>query len=106
MKESNSKTLIDVIMRKNRDTVMQAETSLSIADHHDVSCMINLRKQRMKPIQIYGRNYANYSAENVKISGIQLSNNVDLMYETDSVDSQAKTLTENFLIALDTCAPF
>ena len=37
---------------------MHAETSLSIADHHAVSCTINLRKQRMKLIQTYGRNYA------------------------------------------------
>ena len=37
-----SKTHIDVIMTKNRDTVIHAETSLSIADHHAVSCTINL----------------------------------------------------------------
>ena len=48
-----SKTLIDVIITHNRDTVMQAETSLSIADHHAVSCTINLRKQRMTPFHIY-----------------------------------------------------
>ena len=58
-----SKTLIDVIITNNRDTVMHAETSLSIADHHAVSCSINLRKQRMTPFQINCRNYANYSPE-------------------------------------------
>ena len=47
-----SKTLIDVIITNNRDTVIHAETSLSIAVHHAVSCMINLRKQRMTPFQI------------------------------------------------------
>ena len=57
-----SKTLIDVII--TRDTVMHAETSLSIADHHAVSCTINLRKPRMTPFHIYGRNYANYSPKN------------------------------------------
>ena len=41
---SRSKTLIDVIITNNRDTVMHAETSLSIADHHAVSCTINHRK--------------------------------------------------------------
>ena len=40
-----SKTLIDVIITNNRDTVIHGETSLSIADHHAVSCTINLRKQ-------------------------------------------------------------
>ena len=42
-----SKTLIDVIITNNRDTVIHAETSLSSANHHAVSCTINLRKQRM-----------------------------------------------------------
>ena len=56
-----SKTLIDVMITKNRDTVMHAETSLSIADHHAVSCTINLRKKRMRPFQTNGRNNANYS---------------------------------------------
>ena len=28
------------------------------------------------------------------------------MYETDSVAAQVKILTENFLLALDSCAPF
>ena len=37
-----SKTLIDVIITNNRDTVIHAETSLSIADHHAISCTINL----------------------------------------------------------------
>ena len=28
------------------------------------------------------------------------------MYETDSVDTQVQILTDNFLLALDSCAPF
>ena len=56
-----------MIITNNRDTVIRAETSLSIADHHAVSCTINLRKKRMTPFQIHGRNYANYSPENFKI---------------------------------------
>ena len=68
-----SKTLIDVIITNNRDTVIHAETSLSIADHHAVSCTINLRKQRMTQFKIYGRNYANYSPENCQIQLLQLS---------------------------------
>ena len=28
------------------------------------------------------------------------------MYETDSVDTQVQILTDNFLLALDDCAPF
>ena len=67
------KTLIDVIITNNRDTVIHAETSLSIADHYSVSCTINLRKQRMTPFQIYGKNYANYSPENFQIKLVQLS---------------------------------
>ena len=74
------KTLIDVIITNNRDTVIHAETSISIADHHDVSCTINLRKQRMKPFQIYVGTYANYSAENFQIKLMQLSNQLNLMY--------------------------
>ena len=101
-----SKTLIHVIITNNRDTVINAETSLSIADHHAVSCMINLRNQKMTPFQIYGRNYANYSSETFQIKLGQLSNQVNLMYETDSVDTQVQILTDNFLLALDSCAPF
>ena len=85
---------------------MHAETSLSIADHHDVSCKINLRKQRMTTFHIYGRNYANYSPENFQIKLLQLSNQQYLMYETDIVDTQVQILTDIFLLALDICAPF
>ena len=101
-----NKTLIDVIITNNRDTVIHAETSLSIVDHHAVSCTINLRKQRMTPFQIYSRNYANYSPEFFQIKLMQLSNQLNLMYETDSVDTQVQILTDNFLLALDSCAPF
>ena len=69
-----SKTLIDVIITNNRDSVIHAETSLSITDHHAVSCTIYLRKQRMTPFQIYGRNYANYSTENFQIKLLHLFN--------------------------------
>ena len=95
-----SKTLIDVIRTNNRDTVTHAGTSLSIADHHAVSCTINLRKQRMTPFQIYGRNYANYFPEKFQIKLMQLSNQLNLMYETDSVDTQVQILTDNFLLHL------
>ena len=100
-----SKTLIDAIITNNRDTVMHAETSLSVAVHHAVSCTINLRKQRMTPFEIYCRNYANYSPENFQIKLMELSNQLNLMYETDSVDTQVQILTDNFLLALDSCAP-
>ena len=99
-----SKTLIDVIITNDRDTVIHAETSLSIADHHAVSCTINLIKQRMTPFQLDSRNDANYSPENFQIKLMQLSNQLNLMYETDSVDSQIQILTDNFLLALDSCA--
>ena len=71
-----------------------------------VSCTINLRKQRMTPFQIYGRNYDNYSSDNFQIRLMKLSNELNLMYETDSVDTQVQILTDNFLLALDSCALF
>ena len=39
---------------------------------------------------------------------MQLSNQLNLMNETDSVDTQVQNLilTDNFLLALDSCAPF
>ena len=60
----------------------------------------------MTPFQIYGRNYANYSPENFQIKLMQLSNQLNLMYETDSVDTQVQILSDNILLALDSCAPF
>ena len=36
---------------------------------------------------------------------VQLSNQLNLMYETDSVYT-LQILTDNFLLALDSCAPF
>ena len=36
---------------------------------------------------------------------MQLSNQLDLMYETDCVDTQVEILTDNFLLAVDFCAP-
>ena len=60
----------------------------------------------MTPFQIYDRNYANYSYEIFQIKLMQLSNQLNLMYETDSVDNQVQILTDNFLLALDSCAPF
>ena len=100
-----SKTLLDVIITTNRDTVINAETSLSVADHHAVSCTINLKKQRMTPFQIHRRNCANYSPEIFQIKRMHLSNQLNLMYETDSIDTQVQILTDNFLLALDSCAP-
>ena len=37
---------------------------------------------------------------------MHLSYQLNLMYETDSVDTQVQILTDNFLLALDSCAPF
>ena len=37
---------------------------------------------------------------------MQSSNQLNLMYETDSVDTQVQILADNFLLALDSCAPF
>ena len=37
---------------------------------------------------------------------MQLSNQPNLMHETDSVDTQVQILTDIFLLALDSCAPF
>ena len=39
----------------------------------------------MESSQIDGRNYSNYSPENIQIKLMQLSNQLNLMYETDSV---------------------
>ena len=37
---------------------------------------------------------------------MQLSNQLNLMYETDIVDTQVQILTDNFLLALVSFAPF
>ena len=37
---------------------------------------------------------------------MQLSNKLNLMNETDSVDTQVQILMGNFLLALDSCASF
>ena len=60
----------------------------------------------LNAFQIYGRNYVNYSPENFQIKLMQLSSQLNLMYETDSVDNQVQIRTDNFLLALDSCAPF
>ena len=60
----------------------------------------------MTPFQIHGRNYANCSPENFQIKLMHLSNQLNLMYETDNVDTQVQILTDNFFLALDSCDPF
>ena len=55
----------------------------------------------MTTFQIYDRNYANYSPQIFQIKLMQLSNRLNLMYETDSVDTQVQIQTDNFLLALD-----
>ena len=60
----------------------------------------------MTPFQIYLRNYASYSHENFQIKLMQLSNQLNLMYATDSVDTQVQILTDHILLAQDSCAPF
>ena len=37
---------------------------------------------------------------------MQLFNQLNQKYETDSVDTQVQILTDKFLLALDSCAPF
>ena len=60
----------------------------------------------MTPFQIKGRNYDNYSPKNFQIKPMQHSNQLNRMYETDSIDTQIQILTDIFLLALDSCAPF
>ena len=83
-------------------TVIHAETSLDL-NCRSPCCQrtINLRKQRMTIFQIYCRNSDNYSHENFQIKLMQLSNQLNLMYETESVDTQVQILTDNFLLALE-----
>ena len=37
---------------------------------------------------------------------MQLSNQLKVMYKTDSVNPQVQILTDHFLRALDSCGPF
>ena len=60
----------------------------------------------MTLFQINGRNYANYSPEIFQIQLMQLSNQLNLMYKTDNVDTQVQILTDNFLLALVSSSPF
>ena len=60
----------------------------------------------MTPFQMYGRNYANYTPENFQIKLMQsepirqCSNQLNLMDEADSVNTQVQILTGYFLLAL------
>ena len=48
----------------------------------------------------------NYSLENFQIKLMQLSNQRNLMCETESVYTHVQILTFIFLLTLDSCAPF
>ena len=102
----NSQTLLDVIITNNSQSILHSETTLSIADHHAVSCIVNLKKDKMKPFKMYGRCHKNYSPEKLQTELLKSIETLNQMYGTDNVDKQVNIFTTYFANALDTCAPF
>jgi len=99
-----SHTLLDLAITNVPHSIIRTNVSPSLADHHEITCKINIKKEKFKPIKITGRSMRSYSPEvfqNALLS-IQYFNDI---YKTDDINQQVNILTRGLKEALDLCAP-
>ena len=101
----DSSSLLDLIITNNRSSVLSTNVCESLADHKEISCLINVRKEKRKPVILTYRTKENYSKDLLKQ---ELWNRVPLlnnMRNTDDVNIQSTIFVDTFSAALDTVAP-
>ena len=101
----STKTIIDLIITNDKNSVLSKEVKPSIADHLKTQCTINLLKTRLKPRKIIFRQQKNYSAEAFQQELINSEYQFKLIIRTDNVDKQVEIFSRTFTEALDKCAP-
>ena len=100
-----SKTLLDLIITNNPSSVIRTSVSPSIADHHEVSCEIDIRKKKRPKIMFTGRTKENYSPESFQEQLLLNQHLFKNIYNTDNVTTQVDIFTKSFLASLNTIAP-
>ena len=56
----DSSSLLDLIITNNRSSVLSTNVCESLADHKEISCLINVRKEKRKPVILTYRTKENY----------------------------------------------
>ncbi len=102
----NSATLIDLIITNEKSTILETEvTPSSFADHHDISCVINIKKRRDPLPTITTRTRKNYSQSAFQYELLENEHLFNEMYDTDDATKQCKIFTNAFNRSLNACAP-
>lgn len=101
-----SATLIDLIITNDKLSIINSKIEPStFADHHDISCTINLKKQRKQLPTISTRILKNYSPTKFQVELLKHENKLHSIYQTDDVTIQCEIFTNIFNESLDACAP-
>ena len=103
----DTQTLLDLIISNNPSSIVSTHVEAnSLSDHHEISCKINIKKEKKRPCRITCRTKRNYSDKEFRA---QLMSNVEMikpLYCTDDATEQAQILTDYLLKSLDAVAPF
>lgn len=103
----DTQTLLDLIISNNPSSIVSTHVEAnSLSDHHEISCKINIKKEKKRPCRITCRTKRNYSNKEFRA---QLMSNVEMikpLYCTDDATEQAQILTDYLLTSLDAVAPF
>jgi hypothetical protein len=76
------------------------------SDHHSVECTINIAKEKRKLRFITHRLNTLYTPEIFQEKLLDRRNEFQNMERTDDVDIQVSIFNDNFVAALDECAPY
>ena len=102
---NESKTLLDLIITNDKQSIIDVTVRPSIADHHEIGCLVNIRKTKQKVFFITCRSKSSYSKEllqNELFLNIPLLNTI---FNTDDVTTQVNIFTTTFIKSLDKISP-
>lgn len=101
-----SATLLDIILTNNSESVIHCDTiPCPVADHELITATVNLRKPKRVPTFKTFRDLRSYSSDTFCSLLWQESNELNRIFDTDNVETQADIFTKCFMACLDKCAP-
>lgn len=100
-----SSTLIDILITNKEEAVSACDLGLSVADHLEITCNINLAKKKPKARIINTRCHSNYSPKILFDDLMANTAALNNIYCTNDVNKQVEIFTSTFIQAIDRCAP-
>jgi len=101
-----SQTLIDLIITNDELSVLSTNQKESnVADHHQITCVINIKKPRKQHKQLTFRTHKDYSPATLQTELLKRLHLLEEITRTDNVDRQCSTFQSVFNDSLNCCAP-